>query len=303
MPICGIEKLYVAKQLTDTSVGMTYETPQYYKDVQQLDIKPKTNTSPGYAGNRLIDQATMFDSSDIAVNRYSMSSAERAYVLGQTIAADGGVVGALGDEPPFIALLYKAPIRVDGKVYYRYGVIYKVLFMPPDDSMKGLEGKPDLSQVPKLSGTAQPTEWNFKDGNTEKHPWEYHVDTCDPNCPADIDSTWFTSVKVPGADTVVPTVATVPVDGASGVAVGADVVFTFSKAIDINTMIDSNIFLMKADGTPVVSTLSVNAANTVVTLNPDADITAGDYVAICTKNVKSATGLALAANKITNFTV
>lgn len=300
MPICGIEKLYVAVLQSDTPLGLIFNAPQYFKDIQELDIKPKVNKASAYAENRLKAQKTAFDSADISVNRYEMTSAERALILGQILAETGGVIASSNDAPPFVALLYKAPLEVG----YRYGVIYKTLFTPPDDTMKGLEGKPDLSQTPKISGVAQPTDWFFKDAaGNEKHPWEYHVDTTDPNCPTDIDNTWFSAVPVPGADLTIPTVTTTPANGATGVAAASNVVFTFSKPIAINTVNDSNIMLLKADGSVVATTLSLSSDNKVVTLHPNANLAAGTYTAICSKSVTSISGIALAANKVITFTV
>ena len=36
------------------------------------------------------------------------------------------------------------------------------------ENLKGLEGKPDLSEVDKVVGSAQPTEWSFKDNDGNK---------------------------------------------------------------------------------------------------------------------------------------
>lgn len=104
-------------------------------------------------------------------------------------------------------------------------------------------------------------------------------------------------------DTVAPTVTTTPLDAATGVAVGSNVVFTFDKAIQADTANSSNIFLMKADGTDVATTLSIDADNKVVTLDPTADLTTGAYIAVATTNIKSVAGVALAQKRVVNFTV
>ena len=135
MPIMGIEKLYVSKQLTDMPGGMTFTAPQYYNNVQEIDIKPKTNSAKAYAENRLVDQATLFDSADVAVSRYSMTSVERAFLLGQSLASTGGSISSSADVAPYITLLYKAPIKVNSIKGYRYGVIYKTMFTPPDENI------------------------------------------------------------------------------------------------------------------------------------------------------------------------
>lgn len=106
------------------------------------------------------------------------------------------------------------------------------------------------------------------------------------------------------ADTTPPTVATVPLDAATAVAITANVVFTFSEAIRSSTMNGANIYLMKAlDGTLVPATLSISVDKTVVTLDPIANLTAATaYIAICTFNVTDIYGNALVANSVTNFT-
>ena len=298
MPITGIENLYYAKQTVDTLNTLTYGTPIYMPGVKELGIKPKQNTEKSYAENKLWDQMTVFDSAEVSISIQDLTSAQRADLLGQNTAAEGGVFATDGDEAPYVALLYKATIRGG----YRYGVIYKGQFTLPDDSMKGQEGKPDF-QTPSIKATFQPTIYAMMVGSNQKSPWEYHVDTTDPNCPEDIDSTWFKTVKIPGADTSVPTVATIPADGDSEVTPDTNVVFTFSGAIDPTTVKDSDIFLMKVDGTIVSASLSINTAKTVVTLDPADSLVTGSYVAVCTKNVRTISGVPLASNVIVNFTV
>lgn len=301
MPNCGIEKLYVAKMLTDASGAMTFTVPQYYKNVQELDIKPKVNTAKAYAENRMVDQATEFDSADLSVSRYSMSSAERAFLLGQTITADGGVVAANGDTAPYIALLYKAPIRVDGKKAYRYGVIYKSMFTPPDENLKGLEGKPDLSQVAKISGTAQSTDWSFKDAEgNEKHPWEYHIDTTDPNCPEDIDTTWFASVPIPSVTAVVDLAISIsnPASNATGVAINTKPTVTFNNAIASY----NNVLLMNVtDGTLVTSTMALDTTGKILTITPSANLVSAKTYNIILNGVTDVYGQLL-ATQIIKFT-
>jgi phi13 family phage major tail protein len=301
MPICGIEKLYVAKQVNDASTGMTFTKPVYYKDVQEIDIKPKTNSAKAYAENRLVDQATLFDSADISMSRYSMTSAERAFLLGQTLASTGGSISSDVDKAPFIALLYKAPINVNGVTGYRYGVIYKIMFTPPDESMKGLEGKPDLSQVAKIAGSAQPTEWSIKDENgKEKHPWEYHVDTTDPGCPTDIDSTWFNSVPIPSivAIQALALSSSTPVNNATGIALDAKPVLTFNNAI-ANF---SNILLMDiTDGVLVSNTMALDITKKILTITPNANLETGKTYNIILSSITDNYGQSL-ANQIIKFT-
>lgn len=302
MPLMGIEKLYAAKQTMDTATGMTFTTPQYFKNVQELSIKPKTNSAKAYAENRLVDQATQFDSADISMSRYDMSSAERAFVLGQSLTATGGTVSADSDTPPFIALLYKSPIKVNGVLGYRYGVIYKTMFEPPDEDMKSLEGKPDLSEVPKLSGTAQPTEWSFQDGNKTKHPWEYHVDTTDPNCPEDIDDWWFDSVAMPSLTAInaLELSSSTPVDSATAIALNTKPTLTFNNGIADY----SNVLLLNVtDGVLVPNTVELNDTGKILTITPSANLIVQKTYQIVVQGVKDVYGQSLGTQLIRFTTV
>lgn len=122
---------------------------------------------------------------------------------------------------------------------------------------------------------------------------------------ADLDTVPF-AIYYPKltSDTTAPTVTVVPADGAASVVVSANVVWTFSKAIDPTSVHASNFFVVRAsDGTQVAGTLSMNTAKTVVTFNPTADlIAASAYLATVTANVKDLAGNALAANSMSNFT-
>lgn len=290
MLITGVEKAYIAKQTLDTKEGLTYETPVYYAGIQSYDCKPKTNNSKIYAENRIWAQNNKFDSADIDLMMAQLASAQRAFILGQSIAALGGVYASSNDNAPYVALLYKATIEGG----YRYGVYYKGMFTVPGDTAKTQEGKKEY-QPSKLTASFQPTINNGF--------WEYHVDTTDPNCPVDIDDTWFTNVVVPSVDTVAPTLTSTPANNATSVAVSSPVAVTFSKAMDETTITSGNIFLTTAAGALVACTLTLNATKKIATLTPKSNMSTGVHLAIVTKDVKSATGVNLAATSVIKFTV
>lgn len=295
MATFGIEKAYVAKQTQDDASGLMYTVPQYYKHVQELSSKPKVNDDQAYAENRQIDQATMFANSDIAIKRYYMSAQEQAFLLGSDLSGDGGVISSAGDEAPYIAVLYKAPLRGAGNNAYRYGVFYKIMFTPPDSDMKGLEGKPDLSQVPELSGSAQSTEWSYKVGNKEKHPWEYHIDTTE-----NLDDSFFNVVPVPtlAASTELALSSSNPANNATDVAATIHPVLTFN-----NVLLEYNTVLVNmTDGSIVNCTASLDDSKKVVTIVPGASLVAGKVYNLILANIMDLYGNRLPVQSI-KFTV
>lgn len=298
--IVGVEKLYYAKLLTDTAGALTFDTPVYLPGVQKIGFKPKYNKAIQYGENKIWDQVNTFDSADVSVQRADLTSAERADLLGQTIAALGGVFNSSEDVAPYVATLYKANLANGG---FRYGVFYKGKYGPPDEDYAGKEGKTDF-QSPSIAATYQACIHTIDVGGDAKSLIEYHVDTTDANCPSDIDDTWFASVAVPTADTVAPTLTSVPANNATNVLATAAVVITFNKAMDLTTLTAGNIKLISAAGALIACTLTVNTLNTIVTLTPGSSLSAGTvYFAIVSEDVRSASGVNLAAASSIKFTV
>ncbi len=287
----NIDKLYMALITQDDLLGLVFAAPEYIPGVRQLDAKPKTNQDKLYAEGGIWEQENSLEETAIDMDLAELSNAQYAKYVGHNVAAVGGAYSTKDDRAPYIAILYQAT-KSNGKKAYR--VYYKGKLAEPDETAKTKEGKTDY-QTHKVTATFQHLKNNGMD--------LYKVDEDDANCPADIATAFFASVIIPTADTTVPTVTSVPLDAATGVAVSANVVFTFSIAIQPVTITNSNVFLMKADGTLVAASLTVDATNKIVTLNPTVDLAVGAYIAICTKSVKSAAGIPLAANTIVNFTV
>lgn len=109
-----------------------------------------------------------------------------------------------------------------------------------------------------------------------------------------------------GGDTAAPVVSgTSPAEGATGVAVTADVTATFSEAMDAST-VESGTFTLVSGSTTVTATVTLNGAGNIATLSPDSDLSAGTtYMARIeggSAGVKDAAGNALASDKTWTFT-
>lgn len=294
MALVNIDKLYLAV-ITKDEVGtgnLIFETPEYLSGVQQFEAKLKTDTGTLYEEGVLTDQDSIISEITIKFELGHMVNSQYAKYLGHHVDSNGGVYALESDKAPYVALLYQYTKSGTGKRGFK--VYYKGQLVEPDDSVKQKEGKVNY-QNHTVEATFQPLKNNGL--------WKYTIEEDDPNCPSDIADTFFNSVTIPTANTTVPTILTVPADGATGVTASSSIVFTFSTAMADTTINNANIFLMKADGTIVNSTLSIDDTKKVVTLNPDADLEAGQYVAICTKNVKSVANIAIANNIAVNFTV
>lgn len=104
-------------------------------------------------------------------------------------------------------------------------------------------------------------------------------------------------------DTTAPTVIlTVPADGAPSVAVGANIVATFSEDMNPATITATTTFTLMQGTTPIAGEVTF-PGTTVATFNPTGDLTAGSlYTATITTAAQDLAGNALAVAKTWNFT-
>ncbi|MHB1117346.1 ice-binding family protein [Sideroxydans sp.] len=105
------------------------------------------------------------------------------------------------------------------------------------------------------------------------------------------------------ADTTAPTViSTVPASGATSVAVGANIVATFSETMNAATITAASTFTLK-QGSTVIPGVATFPGTTIATFNPTSDLTAGlVYTATITTAAEDLAGNALAVAKTWSFT-
>lgn len=273
--------------MTDNDLE-TYGAIKEAPPIMNIKVSPKTNTAKLYANNRVVETATNVSDIAIEAELQALPLEVQADLLGHALdVASGSMVYNTGDKAPYVAFGYQRT-KANGKNVYVW--LRKVKFEEVSEETV-TQGETIAFQTPKLSGTAI----EDKNGN-----WK-HIADDDTKGTAVGD--YLATIPTSGApDLVAPTVSTVPLDAATGVAVGASIVFTFNKAINIADMNSSHFFLLKA-GVPVACGLVASAGNTIVTMKPTVNMSVGAHMAVCTTDVRSASGVALAAVKTVNFTV
>jgi phi13 family phage major tail protein len=285
----GLDNLVYATLTKDDSTGVTYGVIKKVPGIINAKVSTKTNSATLYADDSAAETATAVGETEVEIETKELPLDVQSDWFGHTVVK-GVMTKKSTDIAPYIAIGYRS-VKSNGK--YKYMWLLKGRFETPDFEGKTKEDKPNFV-TPKTKGTFVARDYDkayIRQADEEVTGFEPSTAT-----------NWFTSVEGI-TDTVAPTVTTAPLDGATGVAVGDNVVLTFNKAIQVDTANSSNIFLMKADGTDVATTLSIDADNKVVTLDPTADLTTGAYVAVVTTNVKSVAGVALAQKCVINFTV
>ena len=161
LPIVNIDKLYVAKLLTEDADKITYDIPRYLEGIKQLTIKPKQNSDPYYhEGRKILTDKTLEDIS-VTIDITDLTDEDECYVMGYKMAKTGGVIRNENDIAPTLAILYEAEKSEGGT---RYGILYAGTFGVSDEDIKGKEGKANF-QSKSIEATFRPLMnglWNYK---------------------------------------------------------------------------------------------------------------------------------------------
>ena len=175
----SIQKMHVAKLLTDTAEGTTYDTPvDFGKILRQVDINPTNNTVEAYADGQTIDTANNTSSYELQFETAALPLEYYAYLLGHGYE-NGKMTANKDDVAPYFAVMFQSDKR-NGKA--RYSKFYKVQFSEPTQTGKTKEENLEY-QYPNLTAKAI---YRLSDGNV----YAYGDDE-DENFSAE---NWYTSV-------------------------------------------------------------------------------------------------------------
>jgi methionine-rich copper-binding protein CopC len=162
---------------------------------------------------------------------------------------------------------------------YRYYQYLKGKFSMPKEDTSTKADSPDPKNV-SLTFTAIFTTYQFDVGSFNDNCKRIVGDTDTTNFSA---TGWFTSVQTPavGTPSALSMDTAVPADAATGVAITVSPTLTFNNAL-INNAINNVALIKNSDGSVVACTNSLDATKKILTVNPDANLSAGttDYTLV-----------------------
>lgn len=190
LPTINISECYVAKLLNEDG-EIAYDVPRYLEGIKQLTIKPKQNSDPYYhEGRKVLEEKTLQDV-NVAINITDLTDEDECYVMGHTLAAEGGVIRNDNDIAPVVAILYKAE-KAEGRS--RYGILYAGTFGLSDEDTKAKEGKANF-QFKKIQASFRA----LKNGL-----WNYKVDSDSPGVTQEFLNKFFEKVVIPSKKAETP---------------------------------------------------------------------------------------------------
>jgi phi13 family phage major tail protein len=271
--VVGLKDLYYALVSQDDADAYAAGSPAVFAPAVAASRKPKNAVKTQYADDGVFDVLTAEGETEIEVEVTNIPLSVLAIVLGKEYdAATGRMFDNAGATPPDVALGFRS-MKSNGS--YKYYWYLKGKFTMPDEEQASKGESPDPKTL-KIKFTAIKTTYQFDLGSINDGVKSVVGDEDISGFSA---TGWFTTVQAPVAGSPDAFACTPsPEDGATDVAVTANVTLTFSNALAGGA--EDGILLTKNDGTVKACAKSINAARTVVTLDPSTNMAAAtDYLA------------------------
>jgi phi13 family phage major tail protein len=291
----GLRDIYYALVSQDDANAYAAGTPAYLAPAMVANVAPASNSVTQYADDGPFDTMSSEGETKIDFELSQIPMEIRAIILGKVFDAATGRIFDNGGTPPDIALSFRSQ-KSNGS--YHYVQYLKGKFTPPSKEMSSKTDTPDPKST-KITFTAIKTiyQWDLL-GDASLMDGSKGVEGDDDIAAFD-GSTWFAAVQVPTAGapsafTCTPS----PADAATGVAITVSPTLTFSNALAGGA--ENGIIITSAAGAVVALARTLNAARTVVTLNPDSNLSASTDYLIIVPGVTDIYGQAL-ANTVYDF--
>jgi phi13 family phage major tail protein len=292
-PKIGLDNVVIAKVLSDSASGITYDTPIALKGAVNATVNPNSDVAVDFADNGPFFSASNRGNTELNLEMIDVDVDVLAMLLGMK-KSNGVTVETSLDQSPDVAVGFRVWLAgkdANGNNRYQYFWYAKGKFSVPET---GGETKTDSLNFGHISVTAQFVQTQFIPNGQEAGTICTHIRTDDPTVSASIKSNWFNapvvSVTTDSSELTVTASA-----GSSGKVSftgakdsGASFVFAPSSAI-----VGDTVLLFDASGNPVNGTLACSttaSASPTITFTPEAEAEAVASVAV-TSGLKDSFGV------------
>lgn len=285
--LVNLDNLHYAQVLSDSDSSYQAGTNKYLAPAAEMKKEAKVDATPRYYDGKAMFVSPTEASTDITLTVSGVPSRLAAELTGKPYDTARGIMVDTGDvsSAPYYAMSARAELGDGG---YRYYQFLKGRFSLGAETAKTKEDKITASTV-ELTYTGLVTihEFTMPDGS-KSGAKGVQADTTDSAFAG--ATAWFAQVQTPETLGKPGTLSVTsnPLDGATGVAADVKPTLTFSNAVA-----EDAVTLIKADGTLVALTPSLDATGKIMTLTPGAALTSGASYTIIIAGVADVYGQSL----------
>lgn len=285
--LIGLDRFYKAVLNSDTTAGVSYQTPTALKGALTLAYNPNSEVATLFADDGPYDTAETIGEIELEVGIADISQEDYAELMGHTIT--GGVMHELAtDQPIDVAFGFRAKRSNGGYSYYWF--------------LKGKFSKPSMDHETKGDSINWQTPTMTGKFVARVYDGKYKSSTRDDatDYTAAIGTAWFSSVYGTTADSTAPTYSSsIPSANSTSATQTTNITITFSEAILSSTVTAANFILVQTtSATTYTAALTISTGGETVTLTPPSSLTAAaTYNVVIGTGVKDTSGNALSGSK------
>lgn len=176
----GLRDLFLAPiTLSSNGEYEEYETPRRLAEAIKADLSVTVAEGILYADDRASEVVKKFDKGTLKLNIKDLEPEDTAFLLGQEIDDNGVILAGGDDDPPNVAIGFRAE-KSGGK--FRYIWLYSVKFKTPNENFQTQNGSISFN-TPEIEGTIS------KSRGTDKWKADFTGKEDDP-----IAADWFKNV-------------------------------------------------------------------------------------------------------------
>lgn len=148
MATVGLRDIYFFPIEKDDEAGTTYDEPVRIGKAMTANVQPQYNTAELRADDGVAETAESRGVTNVGVQTDDISKEAQAVILGKKVNSDGVLMDSDDDKPPYGALAFRSE-KANGA--YRYVVLYKGKFTPPESNYETKQETPAF-QTPTING-------------------------------------------------------------------------------------------------------------------------------------------------------
>lgn len=288
--LIGLSNFYYALNNSDTTAGVSYQTPVALKGALTVAYNPNSEVATLFADDGPYDTAETIGEIELEVGIADISQEDYAAIMGHTIT--GGVMNELAtDQPVDVAFGFKAKRSNGGYSYFWF--------------LKGKFSKPSMDHETKGDSISWQTPTMMGKFAQRIYDGRYKSSTRDDatDYTASIGTNWFTSVYGTTADTTAPTFSSsVPSANSTSATQTTNITLTFSEPVLSSTVTASNFMIFQVSSAVTVSA-ALTVSSSTVTMTISSILTAStSYSVVMGAGIKDESGNSLSSAVTFKFT-